>query len=240
MKGRTVLITGGGRGIGAACVRAFTRVGARVAFLYKGNHEAAHTLAAQTGALAVCCDVSDSANVKAAFARVEEALGAVQILVCNAGVSSFGLLQDVNDEEWRRVMGCNLDGVFFSVREALPPMIRAGWGRIVLVSSIWGRVGASCEVAYSASKAGIIGLGKALAKEVGPSGITVNCVAPGVIDTDMNRALGEETLFALAEEIPLGRLGRSAEVAEAILQLCAENAGYITGQVLGVDGGYMG
>lgn len=236
---RSVLITGGARGIGAACVRAFAAGGHKVAFLYRAEHEASARLADETGALALCADVRDPDAVRDAVNLVEKTHGSVEILINNAGVSSFGLLQDTSDEEWRRVMGTNLDGAFHTARAVLPAMIANRWGRILNVSSIWGQVGASMEVAYSTSKAALIGLTRALAKEVGPSGITVNCIAPGVIDTDMNRDLSPDVIDALAEQTPLGRLGTPEEVAAAALFLASESAAFITGQVLGVDGGFL-
>ena len=163
----------------------------------------------------------------------------LDILVCNAGVAWQGLLQDMRDEEWRKVLGTDLDGVFFCCRAVLPHMIGQKSGKIVTMSSMWGQVGASCEAAYSAAKAGVIGLTRALAKEVGPSGISVNCVAPGVIDTEMNQKLGQEALAELAEETPLGRLGTAADVAGCVSFLCSPAADFVTGQVLSANGGLV-
>ena len=190
-------------------------------------------------ALAVQADVSDPAQVGAMVDNVLENFCQLDILICNAGVSHRGLLCETSDANWRRLMGVDLDGVFYCCREVYRHMVQRKAGRIITVSSMWGRSGASCEVAYSAAKAGVIGLTKALAQELGPSGITVNCVAPGVIDTSMNAGLTREDLEILAEETPLGRIGTAEEVAGAVLFLASEGAKFITGQVLGVDGGFL-
>ncbi len=237
MTSRVVLITGGTRGIGAAMVEAFAKQGDKVAFFYRSSTEKAQDIVGRTGAMSICCDVSDSEAVKRGVTSVQAALGEIDVLICNAGVSSTMLLQDTSDEEWRRVMGTNLDGAFYACREVLHGMIRAQSGNILLISSIWGRIGASMEVAYSASKAGMIGLCKALAKEVGPSGIRVNCIAPGIIDTDMNAHLGKDVIEDLAATVPLGRIGEADEIARTALYLCSPDASYITGQVIGADGG---
>lgn len=233
-----ILVTGGSRGIGAACTKRFAAAGHRVAFLYRASEEDARALAASVGATAIRADVSYPAQAAEAVKQIEAQLGEVDVLINNAGVSSFSLFQDTSDAEWRRVMGVNLDGAFYCTRAVLPGMIRRQSGRIIQISSIWGRVGASMEVAYSTSKAALIGMTRALAKEVGPSGITVNCIAPGVIDTDMNRTLSREIREQLASDTPLGRLGDPEEVAETALFLASDAAAFITGQVLGVDGGY--
>ena len=236
---RKVLITGGSRGIGAAVVRAFTAAGDRVAFFYHTNHTAAATIAAKTGAVAIPCDVSDPDAVRDGLAAARAALGGdPEVLVSNAGISRTGLSRDVTDAEWREMLDTNLSAAFYLAREVQPAMIRERAGRIIFIGSMWGKVGASCEVAYSAAKAGLRGLTMALAKELGPSGITVNCVEPGVIATDMNAHLDSQTLKALAEETPLGRIGAPAEVAAAVLFLAAPEASFITGQCLGVDGGF--
>ena len=234
-----VLISGGSRGIGAALVRAFAKAGHAVAFLYRQSKAAADSVAAETGANAICCDVSDPEAVRAAVKNAEAALGgAITVLVNNSGISHIGLSRDITDAEWRRVLDTNLSGAMYLAREVQGDMIAAGKGRILNIGSMWGKVGASCEVAYSASKAGLRGLTMALAKELGPSGITVNCVEPGLIDTDMNKQLDAEARAALIEETPLCRIGTPADVLAAVRFLLSDEAGFITGQCLGVDGGF--
>ena len=213
-KMKTVLVNGGSRGIGAAVVRAFAKSGYRVAFTYKSAGEAAQALAAQTGALALPADSSVEAEVVAAVQAAEAALGGIDVLVNSAAVSSFSLFTDLTAEEWHRTFSVNVDGPFYYARAVLPGMIAKKCGRIVNISSMWGTVGASCEVHYSATKAALDGMTRALAKEVGPSGITVNAVAPGVIKTDMNASLDGEAISALCEETPLCRLGTPEEVAK--------------------------
>ena len=239
----TVLITGASRGIGRACALAFAKAGYRVAVHYHHSAAQAETLVQQlreTGSDAACfrADIADSAQVNELVQQATAFLGHIDVLVCSAGIALQQLFTDTTDLQWRELMGADLDGVFYACRGVLPGMIARGSGRIITVSSVWGVQGASCEVAYSAAKAGVIGLTKALAKEVGPSGITVNCVAPGVIDTDMCACFDADTKAALAEETPLGRLGTPENVAESILFLASPAAGFITGQVLGVDGGF--
>ena len=238
--GRCVLISGGDRGIGAAAAQAFYAAGYRVAVLYHQNAEAAAKLEkALPGCTVVQCDVASRASCELAFHTVEQALGHVDVLVCNAGIAQQKLFTDITPEEWQRMLDVNLSGAFHLCQLALPGMIHRKAGRILTVSSMWGQTGGSCEVHYSAAKAGLIGLTKALAKEEGPSGVTVNCVAPGVIDTDMMAAFTAEDKAALAEETPVGRLGSAAEVAALLVYLAGENAGYITGQVFGVNGGLV-
>ena len=238
--GRCVLISGGDRGIGAAAARAFWQAGYRVAVLYHTHAEAAAALEkALPGLLAVQCDVASRASCEVAFHTVEQAVGHVDVLVSNAGIAQQKLFTDITPEEWQHMLDVNLSGAFHLCQLALPGMIRRKQGRILTVSSMWGQTGGSCEVHYSAAKAGLIGLTKALAKEEGPSGITVNCVAPGVIETDMMAAFTAEDKAALAEETPVGRLGTPEEVAKLLVFLASEDAGYITGQVFGVNGGLV-
>ena len=238
--GRCVLISGGDRGIGAAAARAFWQAGDRVAVLYHTHAEAAAALEKELpGLLAVQCDVASRASCEVAFHTVEQAVGHVDVLVSNAGSAQQKLFTDITPEEWQHMLDVNLSGAFHLCQLALPGMIRRKAGRILTVSSMWGQTGGSCEVHYSAAKAGLIGLTKALAKEEGPSGITVNCVAPGVIDTDMMAAFTAEDKAALAEETPVGRLGSADEVAQLLVFLAGESAGYITGQVFGVNGGLV-
>ncbi len=235
---KTALVTGGAGGIGSAVCRALAADGVTVCVGWRTREAQAAALAAEIGGTALFCDVTDSESVQKAVDNVLEKFCQLDILVCNAGVAYQGLLQQMTDEAWRRVMAADLDGVFHCCRGVLPAMIRAQRGKIVTVSSMWGLRGASCEAAYAAAKAGVVGLTRSLAREVGPSGITVNCVAPGVIDTPMNGHLEPQDLQALAEDTPLGRLGTPEDVAAAVAFLCSDAAGFITGQVLGVDGGF--
>ena len=236
---KIALVTGGSRGIGAAVARRLAHDGYTVAVNYTSSREKAEALAAETGGLALHADVSDPAQVGAMMDALLERFGRLDALVCCAGVAWQGLTQDMTDADYRRVVGVDLDGTFYCCRNALPPMICQKSGKIVTLASMWGQTGGSCEVAYSAAKAGVIGLTKALAKEVAPSGITVNCVSPGVIDTDMVKPLGPEALAALAEETPLGRLGTPEDVASCVSFLCSPAAGFLTGQVLSPNGGLV-
>ncbi|MBE6557671.1 MAG: SDR family oxidoreductase [Ruminococcaceae bacterium] len=236
---KRILISGGSRGIGRGLVEAFRQNGDKVVFIYKSNHEAAREVAKATGAVAIQADVADPHQVRRAVEEAENALGGhVDVLVNNAGVSLISVMQDVTDIQWREVLDTNLSGAFYLSREVLSGMISAKNGRIIHIGSMWGKVGASCEVAYSAAKAGLRGLTLSMAKELAPSGITVNCVEPGVINTAMNAKLGAETLAALVEDTPVGRLGTPADVSAAVLFLASEAASFITGQCLSVDGGF--
>ena len=235
---RTVLITGGSRGIGAGAVRAFAKAGYRVAFFYLNSEASASALAAETGACAIRCDVRDSASVSCAVAQAQRALSHIDVLINNAGVAQQKLFTDITDEDWRAMLDTHLTGAFLLSRAVLPGMISRRHGRIIHVGSIWGQVGASCEVHYSAAKAGLIGLTKALAKEVAPSGVTVNCVCPGVIATDMLASFTQEDLAVLCDETPVGRLGTPEDVARTLVFLAEESAGFITGQIIGVNGGF--
>ena len=236
---KNVLITGGSRGIGKAMVELFSAKGYRVAFTYKNSEDAAKELSKSTGAAAIAADSASEAEIKAATEAAARALGGIDILINNAGISTFGMIQDISFEEWQKCLSVNLTAPFIYSREVLPYMIKNHKGRIINISSMWGLVGASCEVAYSAAKAGLIGMTKAMAKELSPSGITVNAIAPGVIETDMNAHLGEDDIRTLAEETPVGRIGRAEEVAEAALYLASEASGFITGEVLNISGGFV-
>ncbi|MBQ7381214.1 MAG: SDR family oxidoreductase [Clostridia bacterium] len=235
---KRVIVTGGSRGIGAECVRHFTERGDRVVFLYNKSLNEAEALSFETGAFGIQCDVSDTGALKGALAEAEAALGGVDILVNNAGRAYIGLLGDMSDEEILSVYRTDLLAATVACREVSRGMIRAHNGYIVNIGSVWGRVGASCEAVYSAAKAGLRGLTMALAKELGPSGITVNCIEPGVILTDMNASLAPAALGELCDETPLCRLGETADIAEAVLFLTSGRADFITGQCLGVDGGF--
>ena len=229
----SVVVTGGSRGIGAAITARYAARGDRVYFLYEKNHEAAKAVAEKTGAVPICCDVADGAAVAEAFARIPE----VDILVCNAGVCWYGLLTAMPEGEWNRMFDVNVKGIYNCVKAAMPAMLRKHAGSIITMSSMWGQVGASCEAAYSATKGAVIALTKALAKELGPSGIRVNCVAPGVILTDMCANVAPEVLEELAEEAPVGRNGTPEDVARVVESLA--DAEFVTGQVLGVSGGFV-
>lgn len=233
-----ILITGGSRGIGRSCVERFAADGHAICFFYRQNEEAAAALSASTGALAVRVDVGDSDGVREAVALAAEALGGIDVLINNAGLSQIKLFTDLTDSDWQTLMNTNLTGAFYVTRAAASYMISAHRGRIINIGSMWGKVGASCEAHYSASKAGLLGMTMALAKELGPSGITVNCIEPGVIATEMNASLDEETLAALCEETPLCRMGTPEEVAALAAFLSSEEAGFITGQCIGIDGGF--
>lgn len=239
MRPRTVLVTGGSRGIGAQMVRHFAQNGWRTAFCYRENSEKAQKVCDETGALAYPCDVSDEKAVRELFSSLMQHFGVLDALVVNAGIASEGVLTVVGAAEFDRIFAVNVRGAFLCCREALPYMLGRKSGAITLISSMWGQVGASCEVAYSASKAALIGMSKALAKEVAPSGLRVNCVAPGVIDTDMMRGYTDADKSALIEQTPLARLGTPQDVARAVYFLSGEDASFITGQTLGVNGGFV-
>ena len=236
---KVAFITGGSRGIGAAVARRLHADGYTVVINYVNSTEAAQALAKELDGLALQSDVAYPEQVNAMVAAVLERFGRLDALICSAGVAWQGLTQDMDDLSYRKIMSTDLDGAFYCCRSALPAMIRQKAGRIVLISSMWGETGGACEAAYSAAKAGVIGLAKSLAKEVGPSGITVNAVSPGVIDTDMNAHLSPEDLRALAEETPLGRMGRPEEVAAAVGFLCSDDAAFIAGADLPVNGGLV-
>ncbi len=241
----TVFITGASRGIGRETALAFARAGYRVGIGYHQSEKEALSLIEELSdmgamAKAVRGDVADYDAVARMVAEVEHALGPIGVLVNNAGISLDEEFCATSPAQWKHVFEVNVEGAFCAARCVLPGMIARGHGAIVNVSSVWGVYGGSCEVAYSASKAALVGMTKALAREVGPSGVRVNCVAPGVVDTDMNAALSEADRAALIEKTPLSRIGAVEDVAGAILFLASPAAAFITGQVLGVDGGFVG
>ena len=243
LTGKTALVTGGSRGIGRAICLELAARGANVALCYAGGEAAAAEtarLCEEQGAkaLAIRCDVSDGAQVKAMVDETVRAFGGLDILVNNAGISYAGLFQDMTDDDWDRCLAVNLTGARNMARAVLPHMLHEKAGAIVNISSIWGLRGASCEVGYACSKAGIVALTRSLALELAPSHIRVNAVAPGCIDTDMVRVLDRDTVDSLIEETPLGRLGRPEDIAQAVVFLASEKASFITGQVLAVDGGF--
>lgn len=241
---KAALITGGSRGIGAACARLFARQGYGVGIVCRKAKDQAEALAEELAALGVpikvyVCDVAQREQVQAMTAAFLREFGRIDVLVCNAGIARQELFTDITEASWREVMGVDLDGVFYCAQAVLPDMLHRKAGKIITLSSMWGQVGASCEVAYSTAKAGVIGLTKALAKELGPSGITVNCVAPGVIDTEMNGNLPQDVKDELAEETPLERLGTPEDVAQAVWFLASPAGDFFTGQVLAPNGGLI-
>ncbi len=229
----TVVITGGSRGIGAAAVEAFAARGDRVYFLYEKNHEAAASVAGKTGATPICCDVADGDAVKRAFSQI----GAVDILICNAGICHYGLMSAMEESMWDRIFDVNVKGIYHCVNAAMPYFLQTHKGSIITVSSMWGQVGSSCEAAYSASKGAVIALTKALAQELGPCGVRVNCVAPGVIVTDMCAGVDPEILKQMGDDTPAGRNGMPEDVAKAMVYLA--DAEFVTGHILNVNGGYI-
>ncbi len=230
---KNVLITGGSRGIGAAAVALFASRGDRVFFLYEKEHEAAKQVAEKTGATAICCDVADGSAVRQAFSQI----GDVDILICNAGICRTGLMSQLPEQDWDRLFDVNVKGIYHCVNAAMPAFLKKQAGCIITVSSMWGQVGASCEAAYSATKGAVIALTKALAQELGPSGIRVNCVAPGVILTDMCADVDPAILAQMGADTPVGRNGKAVDVARAMEYLA--DAEFVTGQILGVNGGYV-
>lgn len=233
-----ILVSGGSRGIGNALVRLFSERGHKVAFVYNKSDAKAEELALETGALKIKGDVSDFGECQRCFDFAEAEIGSVDVLINCAGISMIAQLCDTTAEMWNNVINTNLTSAFAMSKAASVSMVKRKSGCIVNVGSIWGRVGASCESAYSASKSGLRAMTMAHAKELAPSGIRVNCVEPGVIDTEMNACFTEADMKALCEEIPLERLGRPEEVAELIYFLASEKASYITGQIIGIDGGF--
>lgn len=241
---KIALVTGSSRGIGRAIAAQLAREGWAVCINYIERRDCAESLATQLTAegcrVMVCqADVADREAVGAMVQRIEETFGPVSLVVNNAGIAGQCLFQDVTPEMWHRYFGVNIDGAYHTIQAVLPHMLHEHAGCIVNISSIWGVRGASCEATYSATKHALIGLTKSLAAELGPTGIRVNCVAPGVVKTDMLDALPPEALPMLAEDTPLGRLGTPEDIAQAVCFLADERASFITGQVLTADGGFL-
>lgn len=236
---RNIVITGGSRGIGAAICEEFIKLGDRVFVIYEKNDQSARMLAEKTGAILIKADISSSGDVARARDEIYSVCDSIDVLVNNAGIAEIKLFSDISEADWDRMFDVNVKGAFLMTKAFLPEMINKKSGKIINISSMWGKSGASCEVHYSASKAALIGFTKALAKELAPSGICVNCVAPGIINTDMNASLDKEALGAFCEDIPLMRMGDAKEVAAAVVFLASCGADYITGQILSVDGGMV-
>ncbi len=237
---KTVLITGGSRGIGASLVKEFHDAGYRVIFLYCNSSEEAEKIEKTfDGTYAYCCDVSDKESVFDCVSSVLKRFGKIDVLVNNAGISYYGLLDMMSVEDWNKILNVNLTSVFLMCKALIPHFVSKKSGKIINISSMWGSTGASCEVAYSASKAGVDGFTKALAKELAPSGITVNAVSPGVIKTDMMSDFSESDIVDLCEKTPLGRIGDVHDVAQAVLFLASDASDFITGQIINVNGGFV-
>mgnify|MGYP003305348101 CR=1 FL=1 len=237
---RNVLITGGTRGIGKAIVEEFYKNGDKVLFLYKNSTKKANEIETIfKGSKGYRCDVSSAEEVEKTFNDILSEYKNIDVLINNAGVSWEGLMSDMTLDEWNHVINSNLTSVFLTCKALTPHFISKKQGKIINISSMWGEVGASCEVAYSASKAGVIGFTKALAKELAPSGITVNAVSPGVIRTDMLSSFTKDDIDALADETPLGRIGEASDVAKAVLFLSKNDADFITGEIIKVNGGFV-
>lgn len=238
---KTVLITGGTRGIGRATAMLFLNKGYNTVITYEKSDDIAREMedSFSKGFVALKCDVASAKEVEKAIEFIKSKFGGVDILVNNAAISMQKLIQDMTEDEWDRVFDVNIKSMFNTVKYTVPYMINRKWGKIVNISSIWGMTGASCEVAYSASKAAVIGYTKALAKELGPSGICVNSVAPGVIDTDMNKMHGIDVMNELKDETPLGKIGTPDEVAKVIEFLAEDNSSFITGQIISPNGGFL-
>lgn len=235
---KKVLVAGASRGIGAAIVEKFAKKGDKVVFIYNKSAEKAKTLSENSGATGISYDLSKADECKKAFSEALDILGGLDVLVTSLGISHIAQICDTTDEDWQRIVDTNLSSVFRLAREASKVMVQSHSGRIIAIGSVWGKYGASCEVAYSATKAGIRGLTKALSKELAPSGITVNCIEPGVIDTDMNACFSEEDKKAIIADIPAGRIGEPREVADLCEFLASDSAAYITGQCIGIGGGF--
>ena len=233
-----ILITGGSRGIGKACVELFASKGDKVAFIYQKEDAKAEALAKATSSIAIRADISTPHEAENAVKSAIEALGGIDVLINNAGISQIKLFTDITNVDWDKMISTNLSSAFYITRAAVPYMVSQKNGRIIQIGSMWGKVGASCEVHYSASKAALRGMTMALAKELGLSGITVNAIEPGVIATEMNSCLDADTFATLCEETPLGRIGKPEDVAALAYFLASDSASFITGQIIGVDGGF--
>ncbi len=233
---KNVLITGGSRGIGRECVKLFKAAGYKTYFIYKENDEMAEKTAKETGAIAIKCDISSFEEVEKSKIIIKED---IDIIVNNAGISEIKMFQDITEEDWDRMFNTNIKGMYNVIKCYMDKMINKKWGRIINISSMWGETGGSCEVHYSASKAAVIGLTKALAKELAPSGITVNCVSPGLIETEMNSHLSKDDIKEIENETPVGRVGKPLEVAKAVMYFASEDSGFTTGAILPVNGGII-
>ncbi|MGN0639252.1 MAG: elongation factor P 5-aminopentanone reductase [Huintestinicola sp.] len=236
---QTVIITGASRGIGRECAKQFAKAGYNVAAVYHKSEAEAQSLKAETGCEIFKCDCAVYSEVCEAVAEISSVFGGADVLINNAGIAEQALFSDITEAMWDNMFNVNVKSVYSFTHAALPYMIHNKYGRIINISSMWGQVGASCEVHYSAAKAAVIGFTKALAKEVGLSGVTVNCIAPGVIDTDMNAHLDDETMAYLREETPMNRIGTPEDIARAALFLAEKGSDFITGQIIGVNGGFI-
>lgn len=236
---KNVLITGGSRGIGRACVYEFIKNGYRVFLNYNKSEKKALKICEDTGAIPVKADISNSEEVKKAADFINENYGGISVLINNAGISQIKLFSDISEEDWDNMFNTNVKGMFLVTKAFIKSMINKKYGKIINISSMWGETGGSCEVHYSASKSAVIGFTKALAKETGLSGINVNCISPGVINTDMNSELSKEDFKSLCDETPLNRIGTPEEVAKLALFLTSDEASFITGQVIGINGGLI-
>lgn len=236
---KNVLITGGSRGIGKACVYEFIKNGYRVFLNYNKSEKEALRMCSETGAIPVKADVSNSLEVEKAAEFIKENYGGISVLINNAGISQIKLFSDISENDWDNMFNVNIKGMFLITKAFIGDMINKKYGKIINISSMWGETGGSCEVHYSASKSAVIGFTKALAKETGLSGINVNCISPGVINTDMNSELTKEDIASLCKEAPLNRIGTPEEVAKLAIFLSSDEASFITGQVIGINGGLV-